>query len=168
MTQTKQNSVAGFLSIMVLVATLSGVWSGSAEAGGKVNTGYFGGVAIMGYDPVAYFTEARAVKGSPEFNHEFLGETWHFTSAAHRDAFAANPVAYAPQYGGYCAAEMLYADVSSGITTNVEPKAWRIIDGKLYLFYDRGYAEYFQKNAKDLVPEADGNWATVLARLMTQ
>ncbi len=90
-------SVAGCMSIMTLVAILSGVWGGPAEAGGKVNTGYFGGVAIMGYDPVAYFTEGRAVKGSPEFNHEFLGETWHFASAAHRDAFAANPVAYAPQ-----------------------------------------------------------------------
>ncbi len=168
MSQTKQNSVAGFLSIMLLVATLSGVWSGSAEAGGRVNTGYFGGVAIVGYDPVAYFTEARAVKGSPEFSHEFLGETWQFASAANRDAFAADPVAYAPQYGGYCAGEILYADVSSGITTNVEPRAWRIIDGKLYLFYDRGYAEYFEENAEELVAKADGNWPTVEARLMTQ
>ncbi len=168
MSQTKQNSVAGFLSIMALVAILSGVWSGSAEAGARVNTGYFGGVAIVGYDPVAYFTEARAVKGSPEFSHEFLGETWLFASAANRDAFAADPVAYAPQYGGYCAGEVLYADVSSGITTNVEPRAWRIIDGKLYLFYDLGYAEYFEKNAKDLVAKADGNWPTVLSRLLTQ
>ena len=51
-----------------LVVALSGVWSGSAEAGARVNTGYFGGIAIVGYDPVAYFTEARAVKGSPEFS----------------------------------------------------------------------------------------------------
>jgi YHS domain-containing protein len=153
---------------MTLFTALSGVWSSSAEADARVNTGYFGGVAIMGYDPVAYFTEARAVKGSPEFKHEFLGETWHFASAAHRDAFAANPVAYAPQYGGYCAAEILYADVSSGITTNVEPRAWRIIDGRLYLFYDRGYAEIFEENAEELVAKADGNWPTVEARLMTQ
>ena len=168
MSRTKRISVAGFMFIMALVAALSGVWSGSAEAGARVNTGYFGGVAIMGYDPVAYFTEGRAVKGSPEFKHEFLGETWHFASAAHRDAFAADPVAYAPQYGGYCAAEILYADVSSGITTNVEPRAWRIIDGKLYLFYDRGYAEIFEKDAKELVAKADGNWPKVEARLMTQ
>ncbi len=168
MSQTKRIGVAGFTFIMALVAALSGVWSGSAEAGSRVNTGYFGGVAIVGYDPVAYFTEARAVKGSPEFSHEFLGETWHFASAAHRDDFAANPVAYAPQYGGYCAGEVLYADVSSGITTNVEPRAWRILDGKLYLFYDRGYAEEFVKNAKELVAKADGNWPTALARLMTQ
>ncbi len=168
MPQTKRTNVPGFVLIMALFTALSGVWSSSAEADARVNTGYFGGVAIMGYDPVAYFTEARAVKGSPEFKHEFLGETWHFASAAHRDAFAANPVAYAPQYGGYCAGEILYADVSSGVTTNVEPRAWRIIDGKLYLFYDRGYAEAFEKNAKEWVAKADGNWPTVLARLMTQ
>ena len=156
------------MSIMALVAILSGVWGSPAEAGGKVNTGYFGGVAIVGYDPVAYFTEARAVKGSPEFSHEFLGETWHFASAANRDAFAADPVAYAPQYGGYCAGEILYADVSSGITTNVEPRAWRIIDGKLYLFYDLGTAEVFEKNAKEWVATADGNWPTVETRLIAQ
>ncbi len=168
MFQRKRISVAELMSIMALVAILSGVWGSPAEAGGKVNTGYFGGVAIVGYDPVAYFTEARAVKGSPEFSHEFLGETWHFASAANRDAFATDPVAYAPQYGGYCSTEVVYADVSSGITTNVEPRAWRIIDGKLYLFYDRGYAEYFEKNAKDLVAKADENWPIVEARLATQ
>lgn len=168
MSQTKRSGVAGFLSIMMLVATLSGVWSGSAEADARVNTGYFGGAAIMGYDPVAYFTEARAVKGSREFRHEFLGETWLFASAANRDAFAANPVAYAPQYGGYCSAEILYADVSSGITTNVDPRAWRIIDGKLYLFYDSGYAAAFEENAEELVAKADGFWPTVEARLIKQ
>ncbi len=168
MSRTKENSVTGLIPTMALAVALSVVGSGSAEAGSKVNTGYFGGVAIMGYDPVAYFTEGRAVKGSPEFKHEFLGETWHFANAGHRDSFAANPVAYAPQYGGYCAAEILYADVSSGITTNVEPKAWRIIDGKLYLFYDTGYAEAFETNAKELVAKADGNWPTVEARLATQ
>ena len=168
MSQTKQNNVVCFLSVMALVATLSGVWSGPAEADARVNTGYFGGAAIMGYDPVAYFSEARAVKGSPEFKHEFLGETWQFASAANRDAFAANPVAYAPQYGGYCSGEILYADVSSGITTNVDPKAWRIIDGRLYLFYDTGYAAAFEENAKEWVAKADGFWPTVEARLTTQ
>ena len=90
MSQTKRISVAGFMFIMALVVALSGVWSGSAEAGARVNTGYFGGVAIVGYDPVAYFTEGRAIKGSSEFSHEFLGEIWHFASAANRDAFAAD------------------------------------------------------------------------------
>jgi YHS domain-containing protein len=155
----------GMLISGALMATLAVVWSGSAAADGRVNTGYFGGVAIMGYDPVAYFTQSRAVKGSPELSHEFLGETWHFASAEHRDTFAADPVTYAPQYGGFCAGEVLYADVTTGITTNIDPEAWRIIDGKLYLFYNRDYAEVFEQNAKEWVAKAEANWPQVEARL---
>lgn len=152
--------IAAF-AVTVLVAE-------AAAAGSKVNTGYFGGVAIGGYDTVAYFTESRAVRGSPEFRHEFLGETWHFSSAEHRDAFAANPVSYAPQYGGFCAGEVLYADVSTGVTTNIDPEAWRIIDGKLYLFYGKDYAAVFEENAKEWIDKADGNWPTVEARLVAK
>ena len=163
-------AVGAFKAVMAAaaVAVLLVAGGGSALAGSRVNTGYFGGVAIMGYDPVAYFTEGRPVKGSPEFQHEFLGETWHFASAANRDAFAADPVAYAPQYGGYCAGEILQADVTTGVTTNIDPRAWRVIDGKLYLFYDRGYAEVFEAKAEDLVAKADANWPKVEARLLTQ
>jgi YHS domain-containing protein len=153
---------------MLMSAVIMAAWCGSAAADGRVNTGYFGGVAIKGYDPVAYFTESRAVKGSSEFSHEFLGETWHFANDKHRDMFAASPVKYAPQYGGYCAAEVLYADVSTGVTTNINPEAWRIIDGKLYLFYDPGAGEAFEQNAKELIAKADANWPTVEARLTTQ
>jgi len=139
-----------------------------AVAGSKVNTGYFGGVAIGGYDTVAYFTESRAVKGSPDLRHEFLGETWYFSKPEYRDAFAANPVAYAPQFGGFCAGEVLYADVSTGVTTNIDPEAWRIIDGKLYLFYDGGTAEMFEERAGESVEKANRNWPTVEARLMAK
>jgi YHS domain-containing protein len=140
----------------------------SAVAGGKVNTGYFGGVAIGGYDTVAYFAESRAVKGSPDLRYEFLGETWYFSKPEHRDAFAANPVAYAPQYGGFCAGEVLYADVSTGVTTNIDPETWRIIDGKLYLFYDGGTAAVFEENAGESVEKANRNWPTVEARLIAK
>jgi YHS domain-containing protein len=153
---------------MLVAATtmaFTAAWCGSAAADGRVNTGYFGGVAIQGYDPVAYFTESRAVKGLPEFSQEFLGETWQFASAEHRDLFAATPVKYAPQYGGYCAGEVLYADVTSGVTTNVDPEAWRIIDGKLYLFYDKNYAQVFEEHADEWLPKGDANWPKVEARL---
>jgi hypothetical protein len=154
-------------SMLVAATTMAftAAWCGSAAADGRVNTGYFGGVAIQGYDPVAYFTEARAVKGLPEFSQEFLGETWQFASAEHRDMFAATPVKYAPQYGGYCAGEVLYADVTSGVTTNIDPEAWRIIDGKLYLFYDKGYAQVFEDHADEWLAKADANWPKVEARL---
>ncbi|MDH3668024.1 MAG: hypothetical protein OEN23_13945 [Paracoccaceae bacterium] len=164
MFRAKATGATGVIAAAVLAVALGG----QALAGSTVNTGYFGGMAIGGYDPVAYFTEARAVKGSPEFQHDFLGETWRFASAENRNAFAADPVAYAPQYGGFCSGEMLYADVSTGITTNIDPRAWRIIDGKLYLFYDDSYAAVFEENAKEWVAKADGNWAKVQARLLIE
>src|SRR4051794_26925071 len=68
-----------------------------ALADGSVNTGYFGGVAIMGYDPVAYFTDNRAVKGSEKFSYEWLGTPWHFANDQHRELFRSDPVRYAPQ-----------------------------------------------------------------------
>ena len=104
-----------------------------ALAGNTVNTGYFGGVAIMGYDPVAYFTEGRSMKGSEEFAYDWLGTPWHFASRKHRELFMSEPVKYAPQFGGYCAGEVAF----EGITVNIDPDAWRIIDGKLYLYGDK-------------------------------
>jgi hypothetical protein len=141
-----------------LAATAGGV---SAFADDSVNTGYFGGVAIMGYDPVAYFTENRAVQGSEKFSYEWLGTPWHFASSKHRDMFINEPVKYAPQYGGYCAAEV----VGGSVTVNVDPEAFKIIDGKLYLIYDAGSADYFADNAKDLVPKATASWPKVKAEL---
>ena len=73
-----------------------------AGAGGIVNSSLLGGVAIEGTDPVAYFEDGQPLAGSSEFEHEWLGATWRFASAEHRDAFAAAPEKYAPQYGGYC------------------------------------------------------------------
>ena len=140
--------------------------AGAADAG-EVNTGYFGGVALNGYDTVAYFTEGKAMKGSPDLQYEFLGETWQFATTEHRDLFASNPVAYAPQYGGYCAGEVVYGDVTSGVTTNIDPEAWKIIDGKLYLFYGTDYADYFEKNAEELIDKAEANWPQV-ERTLTQ
>ena len=81
-------------------------WRRSAFADDLVNTGYFGGVAIMGYDTVAYFTEGKAVKGSEEFAYDWLGTPWHFASKNHQEMFMSEPDKYAPQYGGYCAGEV--------------------------------------------------------------
>jgi len=134
--------------------------SGSVHAGGLINTGYFGGIAIKGYDPVAYFTKGRAMKGSEEFAHEWLGETWHFANAKHRDLFVADPVKYAPQFGGYCAAGMAYGQN----TANIDPEAWRIIDGKLYLTYDKGGAAELEEIPGELT-KAKTNWPKIKGKL---
>ena len=128
-----------------------------------VNTGYFGDVAIKGYDPVAYFTQNEAVVGSSKYSHHWLGATWHFASARHRDIFMRDPAKYAPQYGGYCA-----DGVSLGtVTTNIDPKAWRIIEGKLYISYDPGAADGFEKNPTK-VGNSQKHWAEVQQTLVTE
>ena len=128
----------------------------------EVNTGYFGNVAIKGYDPVAYFTESRAIKGSTEYSLEWLGATWQFTGPEHRDLFAANPISYAPQYGGYCSGGLAYGDR----TTNIDPEAWRIIDGKLYLNYDQGTAAELEQPGQ--LEKIEANWPQVRAQLPAQ
>jgi YHS domain-containing protein len=127
----------------------------------SVNTGYFGGVAIMGYDPVAYFTENRAVKGSEKYSYDWLGTPWHFASREHQEMFASEPIKYAPQYGGYCAGEV----VAGSVTVAIDPNAFKIIDGKLYLIYDKPDADDFAAHAGDYVAKADANWPKIQARL---
>ncbi|MBZ9657274.1 YHS domain-containing (seleno)protein [Phyllobacterium lublinensis] len=128
-----------------------------------VNTGYFGDVAIKGYDPVAYFTQSQAVEGSDQFSYRWLGATWHFASAENLELFKADPAKYAPQYGGYCADGVSFGTV----TTNVDPKAWRIIDGKLYISYDPGAADGFEKNPTKLV-DSKKHWSEVQQTLVSE
>ena len=132
-----------------------------ASAANTVNTGYFGGVAILGYDPVAYFTEGRSVKGSEEFSYDWLGTPWHFASREHRELFMSEPVKYAPQFGGYCAGEI----AGDGITINIDPDAWRIIEGKLYLLYQKGGAAYLEAHPDDWLPKAEANWPKLETKL---
>ena len=115
-------------------------------------------VAIAGADPVAYFTDSAYVPGTSEFSHEWSGATWHFASAENRDAFAANPEQYAPQYGGFCA----WA-VSQGYSAAVDPEAWKIVDGKLYLNYDQNVQARWARDIPGNIAKADTNWPEVAA-----
>lgn len=127
----------------------------------KVNAGP-DRIAIKGYDPVAYFTDGQAVKGSEEFEHEWLDARWRFTSAAHRDLFTADPERYAPQYGGFCAGALAFGD---GDIVVGNPKAWAIVDGRLYLNYagpdgtDLSGRDDFVANSSSEIVKADANWA---------
>jgi YHS domain-containing protein len=144
---------------VVLATTLFYV-SGLVNAG-EVNTGYFGDVAIKGYDPVAYFTEQRAVKGSENFSHSWLGAEWNFSSEKHKELFTDNPVQYAPQYGGHCSDGIAYGDT----TTNIDPEAWRIIEGKLYLNYDQGAAIEIEE-IDGQIAKAEENWPEIRQHLL--
>jgi len=111
------------------------------------------GVALKGHDPVAYFKRQAPVKGSPQFAHQWMGATWHFENAGNRDAFAADPARFAPQYGGYCA----WA-VSQNYTADVDPEAWRIVDGKLYLNYSKSVQKKWEQDVRKRIEDADLNW----------
>ncbi|MBI4910774.1 MAG: YHS domain protein [Acidobacteria bacterium] len=114
------------------------------------------GVAVKGYDVVAYFTESKPVKGSPQFSFDWMGAKWQFASAAHRDQFSAEPAKYAPQYGGYCA----WA-VGHNYTADTDPEAWRIVDGKLYLNYNKSVQQKWEQDRGKWIADADKNWPTL-------
>lgn len=111
------------------------------------------GTALKGYDAVAYFEESRPVKGKDEFRYDWNGAKWYFASTAHRDAFASQPEKYAPQYGGYCA----WA-VSNNYTADIDPNAWKIVNGKLYLNYNKDVQKMWEKDQADRIRQADANW----------
>jgi len=115
------------------------------------------GVGTSGYDPVAYFTQNKAVKGNKELSVFHEGVTYYFSSAADMDEFKKNPNKYEPQYGGWCA----YAMGSEGTKVEVDPETFKIKDGKLFLFYNRFFnntLKSWNKNETTLHQQADTNW----------
>lgn len=115
------------------------------------------GIAIRGADPVAYFTEMAPVQGSSEHAVMWNGTTWHFASAENMEAFIANPEAYAPQYGGYCA----YA-ASQGYVASSVPEAWTVHEGKLYLNFSLGVRRRWERDIPGHIEMADANWPALL------
>jgi YHS domain-containing protein len=117
------------------------------------------GLAIKGYDPVAYFLEKKPVKGSKEFEYTWMGAKWLFSSAENRERFKADTDNYAPKYGGYCA----YA-VSQGTTADIDPESWSIVDGKLYLNLNKKIQNHWTNNMAAFIKKADENWPGVLKK----
>lgn len=114
------------------------------------------GVALKGYDPVAYFTQDRPLKGSAQYTYQWMGAQWWFATIEHRDLFSRDPSQYAPQFGGYCA----YA-VSKGYTAGIDPEAWKIVDGKLYLNYSKGVQSKWERNLQERIAAGEKNWPTL-------
>src|SRR5450432_738322 len=119
------------VTILSLLSVLTGFSQTEAFRAKQFNLD--NGVAIKGYDPVAYFTLNKAVKGKREFSFSYHGIGYHFATAADQQSFQASPAKYEPQYGGRCA----YAMGHDGSKVEVDTETFKIIDGKLYLFYNR-------------------------------
>ncbi len=142
----------------LLGLTAATVALGSSAFAAKPPVFADGGVAINGYDPVAYFTQSEPVKGDAAFTSEWNGASWQFSSAETKAMFDADPEKYAPHYGGYCA----YA-VSKGYTATTDPDAWSIVDDKLYLNYSKTVRALWRRNEAANIAKADANWPSVLA-----
>ncbi len=115
------------------------------------------GVAIEGYDPVAYFTQNKALKGKKEMSVYYQGITYYFSSTANKELFKAAPAKYEPEYGGWCA----YAMGEKGEKVTIDPETFKILNGKLYLFYNRFFnntLKDWNKNEASLKAKADRNW----------
>lgn len=139
-----------FAASLVLMMTAPGSFGKDpVEAVNKTRAG----VAVKGYDVVAYHTESKPVKGVPEFTHSWMGATWQFASAANRDRFAQSPATYAPQFGGYCA----WA-VGHNYTANIDPEAWTVAGGKLYLNYSKDVQKQWMKDQGKWIAEGEKNW----------
>lgn len=115
------------------------------------------GIAINGYDPVAYFTENKPVEGDPSITSDWMGAKIQFASAEHKAMFDADPEKYAPKYGGYCA----YA-VSKGYTATTDPAAWSIYEGRLYLNFSKSVRALWSVRKGSHVRSANANWPGVL------
>ena len=111
------------------------------------------GVILKGYDPVAYFTQKKAVQGSPKFQTKYEGATYYFSSAADLATFKKSPSKYVPQYGGFCANGMANRQASAG-----DPTVFFILKGKLYVCASPEAEKEFQSNVQANVKKADQNW----------
>jgi YHS domain-containing protein len=111
------------------------------------------GVALQGYDPVAFFTQNRPVMGNPQFESKYAGARYFFSSAEDKALFDANPAKYEPQFGGFCA-----YGVSRGHTVPIKIEAFQIVNGRLLMQYDLGVKNDFNKDPQGNLQKADQNW----------
>lgn len=118
------------------------------------------GIAIQGYDPVAFFTQNQPVKGRPEFESKYNGARYLFASAEDKATFDADPAKYEPQFGGFCA----FA-VSEGHTAPVKIEAFQIVNGRLLMQYDLGVRKQFNKDTQGNLQKADRNWPGLIQKL---
>ena len=121
------------------------------------------GIAIGGYDVVAYFTEGEARLGDRAFGATWQNVEWWFSSEEHRDLFVADPQAYAPAYGGWCAFGM-----AQGYAADTDPeKAWSIVNDRLYLNWDRKISRKWRRNSAEYLKQSEAEWLTVRDQLKT-
>ncbi len=145
-------SLSHFVPLALLAVLLM---AGAAVASDEVNSDKTG-LALSGYDPVAYFKLNKPAKGDFQVTAEHQGAVYRFANEAHRDLFRKNPSRYLPQYGNYCA-----YGVSVGAKFSADPTVWKIVKGRLYLNLDENIAKLFNQDLAGHIKKADENWRTL-------
>ena len=152
-------SAAKLIGIAVLALNLV-LAANPADAGSpEINLGYFNKLAMNGYDVMTYWKGGDPQEGDPDIAYEYRGATWVFVSKENRETFAANPVAYAPSYGGYCA----YA-ASLGELADVDPFSWRIYKDRLYMNYSPQIRRTWANKIDANIEKADALWPGPLSK----
>lgn len=146
-----------FLRSVAALAAGSLAWTAASAGEDKVFIGLVPGTGAGGYDVVAYFAEGKAVKGEQELVAEHEGVRYRFASAANRERFVADPEAFLPRFGGYCA----WA-VANGYTAKGDPEAWSVVDGRLYLNYSKEVRDTWAKDTAGNIAKGEANWPKVL------
>jgi YHS domain-containing protein len=141
------------MALVALTFSATGAFARSAD----VYTGTFSSLAVGGYDTVAYFKQGKPVEGKAAFSTKYNGATWQFASKENLDAFVANPTAFAPQFGGYCAWAIAHNYTASG-----DPQVWSLVQGKLYLNYDRDVQAKWSKDIPGFIASGNKNWPGAL------
>ena len=154
---TAKVKILGF----ILFAAVALIAAGCSGLGGKTaQVNQDGrGLALEGYDAVAYFKENLPREGKPEFTTDYNDAKWQFASKENLDAFTKEPAKYAPQYGGYCA----WA-VGHNYTAKGDPQAWKIVDGKLYLNYNKDVQAKWAEDIPKYITDGDQNWQNLAGK----
>jgi len=148
------------LAFAFFIAAGTKGFSQDATALNKKHFNLDNGIAIKGYDPVAYFTAGKAVKGNKDLAVYSAGATYYFSSVANKELFKANATKYLPEYGGWCA----YAMGAKGEKVSIDPETFKIVNNKLYLFYNRFFnntLKDWNKDENNLKKNADINWQKI-------
>ena len=131
----------------------------SVEAGDLINVAGVSGIALDGYDPVAFFTDGKPMHGDPAISATYNGATYLFASKDHKVRFLADPQKYVPQFGGYCA-----FGVSLGALFPVDINTWQIRNGKLYLNLNPSILEQFNQDFEGYVNKAEKKWPKLVEK----
>ncbi len=139
---------------MISLSVASVAWA--ARDATHINLGS-NGYAIDRYDPVAYFTEGRPVRGATDLTAAYKGAKYAFSSQVNRARFIADPAKYTPQYGGYCAYGVVY-----GSKSNIDPEVWEIVDGRLYFLINPGTMSIWKRKKKTNISIGNKAWMTLI------